>query len=214
MPALTLPIHPPELLALDAPGTVPDGFTVVTALLESGIPATIKLDAEFSAWVLAPTGDAQLWRDAADEAVASASDEQGAALAPDTDAAQASSVRPRFALRRGTTALGQAPLTLNSIASLPDDGDDRNDVVVEIVALDWEVRAATMCEPGQFGSSITLAWRRVGEAAAAFSAPPASPVLVRRMPPELKSESELGMTVVKKVVTIPSRVIQAGGMRQ
>jgi hypothetical protein len=142
----------------------PEGFTVINEPLTAGVPHTITLDRELRAVLVVATGLATAWRDADPAAVAFSSDDEYAAVVPGADLL----ARPCAALlvRSGTAVLATVPLIAAARQRVA--AADRG-VVAELIVVRWQLRAGSLRGPGDVGSRIELAWRRVDRGADSFA---------------------------------------------
>jgi hypothetical protein len=169
----------------------PDGWERRLVELVSGLPATIDLDRELSLVLVAPSGLAATWRDAAGDAVVSTSDDERAPRQPPAQNAPPSPVGAveRFPLRlveRFKGSSGAAvPLAAGMRREVPDSGAASGPVVADVALLSWDIRAGSLRGGGDFGSRIELAWRRADGDNAAAEAAPTHPRVLRRIGAEL-----------------------------
>ncbi|KAB1942893.1 hypothetical protein F8271_10910 [Micromonospora sp. ALFpr18c] len=184
----------------ETPVEVPDGFTEVRQSLTAGLPHRVELGAGVHAVLILPTGLARQWLATDPLAVVSTSADD---LAPRP--APAATPRPpalvgrvplRLVVRQGTRILGSVPLAAGLRRVCPDAGPSSvtpsAPVAVEVVVLAWLLHAGTVRGSGDYGSSLTLAWRPADRAADHFGPPPINEFVWRRRPPAQRVESELG----------------------
>jgi hypothetical protein len=156
-----MPLPPgPALSAVVPPsGTgAPTGFTREMAMLDNGLPASVRLPDGVDLVVVVPTGSAVVWRDADPLAVLSASAPQAAPDPGGTGPGLRVRPAPRLLVRIGGQTVATVPLVAGLRRAVPDDGSAG--VRVEIVVLGWQLTAGSMQGPGAFGSWRELAWRR------------------------------------------------------
>lgn len=188
----------------------PEGFTQVDATIRAGLPHTIQLDQETSLVVVVSSGLAVTWRDIDPATVVSRSNEELAPGTPHPDAPVGGVERTpaRLLLRQAGQTVAVTPLVAGLRRLLPDAGEPGRGVRLELVILEWDIRAGSMRGAGDFGSRLSLAWRRADQAVAAYSTPPPHPHLVPRLKPQFRMWSRLGLIrvtplsrfLIKKVV--------------
>lgn len=169
------------------PPVAPADFNIVVQPLLRGLPAELRLDAELNLIVYAPTGDANLWRDADPSAIVCHGAEEllprGAQVAtPEVTA------RPpvRLVLRRAGIFVAALPLAVGLRRRLPDNGSLGS--LVELMVLDYRIHAGTLCQPGDFGSFVRFAWKRADRMPGAFHLPPLAPRVAERFAGQVQSE--------------------------
>ncbi|MET8373905.1 hypothetical protein ABZU42_29845 [Micromonospora profundi] len=183
----------------ETPIEVPDGFTEVRQSLTAGLPHRVELGAGVHAVLILPTGLARQWLDTDPLAVVSSSADD---LAP-RPAPQATAPAPalvgrvplRLVVRQGTRILGSVPLATGLRRVCPDAGlttDANPSAAVEVLVLTWLLHAGTVRGSGDYGSTLTLAWRPADRAVDQFGPPPINEFVWRRRPPAQRVESELG----------------------
>jgi hypothetical protein len=184
------PIPVARLLVPPVSTLAPEGFARIESILPSGLPATIELDRELSLVLTLPTGLAAPWRDAAaDDIVATAEDDLAPLPGPPPTRDPVAEAPLRLHLRRGSTVVAATPLGVGARLRLPDGGDQLIGTLVEVVLLDWIIRAGSIRGAGDAGSRLVLAWRRADGAVDQFSEPPINPHFEPRLPPVLRVES-------------------------
>lgn len=174
-------------LVPDAPPLVPGDFTLVSHALVRGLPEELRLDADYSLLVYAPTGNAVLWRDAeATLAVLSGNSDS----LPDSPAAPSEDVTARvpvrLVLRRAGIFVAAVPLALGLRRQLPDDGSAG--CAIELLLLDYRVHAGCLRGPGDFGSFLRFAWKRIDRAEDLFVLPPLPPRVAKRFVGQVQSQ--------------------------
>jgi hypothetical protein len=120
----------------------------------------------------------------------------GAALsapAPPSHLAAVDRAPVRLLLRQRSPLSASLPLVAGLRRSVPDAGDAALGATIEIAVIAWDVRAGSLRGAGDFGSRVELAWRRVDEAGEQFEPPPLAPRVARRLEPELRMQSLLGL---------------------
>jgi hypothetical protein len=169
-----------ELVPPVTAGT-PEGFTTINEPLTAGVPHAISLDRELRVVLVVATGLARAWRDADPAAVAFSSDDEYTAVVPGGDLL----ARPRAALliRSGTAVLATVPLVAGVRHRIP---RAEGGVVAELIVVRWQLRAGSLRGPGDVGSRIELAWRRVDRAADSFAP---------QLDPRVLSRSNLGAQI-------------------
>jgi hypothetical protein len=181
-------------LAPDRPVTVPESFTRVSQPLVNGLPQTVDLDAELSLIVAVPSGEAIRWRDDEPTGVVSDSDPELAPAAgvSGTPVGAVSRLPARALVRHGGEIVGSVPLVAGSRRVVPDEGDDDRGARIELLMLGWDIRTGSMRGPGDAGSRIEFAWRRVDTASERFSPPAINPRAAAHLAPEFRTQSRLG----------------------
>jgi hypothetical protein len=175
----------------------PEGFARLETTLPRGLPATIDLDRELSIVLTLPTGLALPWRDAATEEVVATADDDLAPMPSPPPARDPVAEAPlRLQLRRGTALVASTPLGIGARLRLPDGGDPAVGTLLEVVLVDWLVRAGSVRGAGDVGSRLVLAWRRADRAIDHFSEPPVNPYFAPRLPPILRIESRPYLTTI------------------
>jgi hypothetical protein len=191
-----MPLPPPipvdRFLTPDAPLETPDGFISVDQPISAGLPHVIDLENDLKLLVIVPTGLIAAWRDADPVSVVSRGDEETLPVSPPPQAtiADASHAPARLLLTVGGDFLASAPLVTGVRQFAP---NLESGVRIELLVLSWLIHAGTLRGPGDFGSRISLAWRRASDAINQFSTPPPNPVLVPSLPPANRTESTLGL---------------------
>lgn len=171
-------------LVPDALPVAPAGFTSVLHPLQRSLPEELRLDAEFSLIVQAPTGAATLWRDADGSALVDASDDD--ALPGMSPAPPLARVPARLVLRRRGAFVGAVPLVLGIRRQLPD--ADSLPVALEIVVLGFRLHVGTLREAGDFGSFVHVAWRRREVASDEFRLPALPSRVAARFSAQVQSQ--------------------------
>jgi hypothetical protein len=179
-------------LTPDVKPVPPDGFTVVDDRILQGLPHFVPLAGELRLAVLVPTGLVRHWLDADPTLVVTHSTRETEPKAvEDEPPGSAEEPAARLVLMDGSVPVASAALTVGRRITLPETG--AAGVRVDVVVLGWDLRAGSLRGPGNFGSRITLAWRSADTPIAHFSTPPVNPVLIKRLPPEHRVESRLGL---------------------
>jgi hypothetical protein len=164
----------------------PDGFTAVRQNLTAGVPHRIELGAGVHAVLILPTGLARQWIDTDPLAVVSTSDDDRITRPAPTPAPAPRLVQRaplRLVVRRGTVVLGSVPLAV---------GLRRLCGPVEIMVTAWHLSAGTVRGSGDYGSYVSLGWRRADTAVDVFGPPPINAFVWRRRPPAQRIESSQG----------------------
>jgi hypothetical protein len=163
--------------------SVPEGFIEVNETLLGGFPNTINLTDELTLTLVVPNGLAHLWRDADPSELVSASDGeiQASIAAPAIPVGAVTRAPARLLLRLSGTTVASVPLVAGLHRRLPDGGDPALGVSVELAILGWELHAGSLRGPGDFGSRITLAWRRIDTGVDFYSELPEVPPFLYRL---------------------------------
>jgi hypothetical protein len=182
-------------LVPDQPPAVPAGFTALRQALTGGLPQRIELGAGLHAVLVLPTGLARQWLDADPlDVVSTSSDDLAPRPAPEApDPVPLAARAPlRLVVRRGTQVLGSVPLSAGLRRACADGGAAGQGTAVEIAVVAWHLCAGTVRGPGDYGSFVSLGWRQADLAMDVFGPPPVHRFVVRRLPPDLRVESDLG----------------------
>jgi hypothetical protein len=182
-------------LVPDAPPVVPNDFVTVSHALVRGIPEELRLDADYSLLVYAPTGNAVLWRDAEATLVVVSGDSASLADSPAAAADDvAARVPVRLVLRRAGIFVAAVPLAVGLRRRLPDDGSAGS--AIELLLLDYRVHAGSLRGPGDFGSLLRFAWKRIDRADDLFILPPLPARVAERFVGQV--QSQLGLDANKE----------------
>jgi hypothetical protein len=146
---------------------VPDGCTVVDSRITQGLPHAIALEGEYSLLLVVPTGLARAWLAASPTAVVTSSRPQLAPVAP-KQAVPAGAPARLVVLRAGRLA-GAIPLAAGASAVVPE-ADFVAGTRIEVFVREWDLRAGSLRGPGDVGSRVSVAWRRIDRGAATFDA--------------------------------------------
>jgi hypothetical protein len=167
--------------------TAPEGFTQVDEAITQGIPHAIELNQGTRVVLVVPTGLAQTWRDADPSLVVSQSDPElvGSSGQPDTVIGDASRASARIVVQFGGVTMASLPLCCGLRRMIPDDGQPQGGIKIELTIVSWTIYAGSMRGVGDFGSRISLAWRRADQALSHYSTPLPNPYFVKRVPPIL-----------------------------
>lgn len=191
---MTFPID--RYLLPEASAGLPDGFTAVRQSLTAGLPQRIELGAGVNAVLILPTGLARQWLDAEPLAVVSTGADDLAvrpASAPVPLPRLVARSSLRLVVRRGQQILGSVPLaaglrrTCTAAVAGP-----AGAASVEVFVLDWHLAAGTVRGAGDYGSYLSIGWRRADQAVDDFGPPPINAFVWRRRPPEKRIESDQG----------------------
>lgn len=161
----------------------PEGFVQVDSPILTGLPYVISLLKDLQVIVVLPTGLAVPWRDADPTDIGSNS---GAELNPPTrnvnsPTGYATPRAPfRLVVQQARRTIGVIPLVAGCRKMVPDSGLGNLGAQLEILVLDWDIRAGSVRGPGNFGSRLSLAWRRANQGAEQF--------LPRSLSPALRSQ--------------------------
>ncbi len=191
----TPPIPVIRYLVAEARPRPPEGFTLVDEPIVGGLPFTLQLDAETRLIITLPNGLGLAWRDADPTSSVSRSDDQLEASGAGQSEPIGDAARPplRILMQRAGTVVASVPLAVGVRRTLPDGGDRDRGARIEIVILGWELRAGSLRGPGDFGSRISLAWRRADQATLSFAPPPVNAHLLQRLPEWSRMESTVGL---------------------
>lgn len=193
MPVPPIPVS--RLLVPPTKPAAPEGFTPLEAAITSGLPHVMPLSGELVLVLAVPTGLARAWREADPSAVVSHSDDQ---LAPQEEQLAERIATPWYAvahllLRRAGATVATVPLIAGMLMALPHAGDEQAAVEIEVLALAWDIRAGSLRGPGEWGSRISLAWRRADQGTPHFTTPAVNPYLLARLRPAYRMQSTLGL---------------------
>lgn len=168
----------------------PAGFTRTEQKLTSGLPARIQLTPDLTLVLTVPTGLASTWVELDPNVVVSQSFDQTIALpnGPQHALAGVDRAPVRLILLRDTELVGTLPLVAGRRARLA----SASGALVELIVIGWEIRAGTVKGPGDFGSSIRIAWRDSSVGVDRFLPPPVSPTILSRLKDRSRGASELG----------------------
>jgi hypothetical protein len=156
----------------------PDTFTTTSLPIAGGLPFTHAVDARWSVTLRYPTGVARRWLDADPHEVVSSDIPERTAVAADPSDPGRDPVRLTVALDRSTRAT--IPLTAGLRTFVV--GGGTPPAALELIVVSWTITAGTVKGPGDFGSSLQLAWRDGAEAVEVFATPPVSPPVLERLP--------------------------------
>lgn len=188
------PIPISRYLISDTRPSAPADFTSVTAVVLAGLPHVITIDQSTRLLVMVPTGLATTWRDLDPSTVISDSNaevEPYAAPTVPTPPGDAAFAPARLMLQVNNRTMATMPLVAGVRRMLPD-GASAGGVRLELDVISWTLTSGSMRGAGDFGSRLTLAWRRANAAVDQFSTPPPQPTLVKRLPFKLRLESLVG----------------------
>ncbi|WP_322762456.1 hypothetical protein [Frankia sp. Cr2] len=191
-------------LVPEQPIALPAGFAPVRQRLTAGLPQRIELGAGVHAVLVLPTGLAQQWLDTEPLAVVSTSaDDLAARPVPGVPSLPRLVARTplRLVVRRGTQILGSVPLAVGlrrvCAAGAAPPGPSGGAAAVELMILDWHLAAGTVRGSGDYGSHVSLGWRRADQAVDDFGPPPINVFVSRRRPPAQRIESEQGQAYLR-----------------
>lgn len=154
---MTAPV--PHLL-VDPPDRAPEGLTTLEERITAGVPRRIALDPRLALVVVVPTGIASTWLEHPVDALAGDSAQESD---PEADPA-APGVGPRLHLLVSGGLAATVPLVAGLRRRLPDAGAGAP-AVIDLAVLGWTLAVGTLLGPGEHGSRIRLAWRRLGDTA-------------------------------------------------
>ena len=180
-----VPASPPDL---------PPAFTSLDVAITGPVPFTVSLDATFRVTLAIPTGLGTTWRDAPATAVILDSADDASPFDLNADLPLLARVPGRLIVRNATGGAWSAPLVRGCRVAC--DG-------LEVVVLRYRIVAGSMRE-ATTGSSMSLAWRRLGPGASTFTEPPLHPYVHARLPEEYRFLSWIGIPVASG--DIPRRV--------
>lgn len=150
-----------------ASAAIPANSVTLQSRITAGLPHSIALDSGVTLGLVAPTGLARYWvRSEPDEIVADAKD-------------TSRTVPFRLLLREGARLMGVVPLVLGPARFVGESA--QAPPRIRLVLLDWRIHAGSLRGPGDLGSFVTLAWRRVGAGSREFTAPIARIAVRRRL---------------------------------
>jgi hypothetical protein len=162
------------------PRTAPSGLATVTTRILAGLPHSIVLTEDVRLIVTLATGDAILWRDADAAAVVTTSDEER--TPPDRmDEGPRRRAPAALVVQRGRRVLATLPLALVGHRVT----DSAGGFALDLVTLGWEIRAGSLRGGGDFGSFVSVAWKRVDGGAMRFESPRIHPRVAARQRPTL-----------------------------
>jgi hypothetical protein len=195
--AVPPPIPINRYLTPDIALGVPSGFVASDLTLVNGLPQLIELDNDTKLLLVVPTGMIATWRDADPTTVISQSEPELAPFvdqpsAPLTDAAR---LPVRLLLQINSAITAAIPLAAGLERLSLDAGDSGRGVRIELMVRSWRICAGSLRGPGDFGSTISIVWRRADKAADQYSTPPPNPIILPRLQPILQFESTLGLAV-------------------
>lgn len=211
MPAPPIPVD--RYLTPADPPAAPDGFVTLAQKIMTGIPQPITLDADFTAVLAVPTGLGGEWPQADPAAVVSASTVQTDPCDPAANPSVSAPVcdversTARLLIQRGGTNVASIPLTAGVTFSVPADGGTAAGRL-EVSVVSWDLRAGSMIGPGDYGSTLTLAWRRNDTGVQTFGPVPLNPFLRLRLPPSITMRSVVSLNLAQALydrlrITIP-----------
>ncbi|ESA32885.1 hypothetical protein N836_24160 [Leptolyngbya sp. Heron Island J] len=175
---MMLPIPVQSHLVTESDLTIPAGFTRVTNKLLTALPHEISLTADISLVLVMPTGLAVTWREIDPTTLVSHSEAELQPFNPSlrkinlADAKYVGEVTRhplRCLVRQGGTTIASVPLVAGLHRTIPDYGSPSQGALLELIILSWDIRAGSLRGPGDFGATISLAWRLVGQGANTFS---------------------------------------------
>jgi hypothetical protein len=183
-------------LVPDTEPAVPTGFAVLEQVITAGLPHTFSLDPLIRVHLVVPTGLAVTVRDVDPATVLTESDPQTSPYAPNPAEPTGAVERApaRLHVRIAGVVAGSLPLAAGARRLLRDTGSPTDGVRVEMIVVSWRIHCGTMRGPGDYGSRLTIAWRRADAAVERFSTPPVNPLILRRLPVEFRLDSVLGLS--------------------
>jgi hypothetical protein len=197
-----MPIAISHYLVPEVKPVAPEGFTVIETSISQGLPHVIQLGQGTQLVVMIPTGLGVTWRDADSMLVVSRSEDQLSRLAsrlaePIGNVGRASA---RMLLQIDGTTVGSIPFVVGSRWWIADSGQSGQGVRIELSLISWTIQAGSMRGPGEFGSKITLAWRKADQAIERFSTPPQNPHFIERTPPVVEMKD--GMVRIYRMESV------------
>ncbi|GAA4878649.1 hypothetical protein [Actinomycetospora straminea] len=149
---------------------VPAGWTAVDEALLAGVPHRIPLTGDLVLLLVVPTGLATAWQGAPAAAVVTSSRTGLAARlgsAPGEPVPAPPHSPARLVLLQARTVAGALPLVAAGRALLPPT-DAAAGLRIELLVREWDIRAGSLRGPGDVGSRLSLAWRRIDQGSAAW----------------------------------------------
>ena len=179
-----------ELVPAGAP-VAPDGFNVVTTGLQGGLPHVVPFEGDFSALLVVPSGVAAIWRDTDVTDIVGSSDAEviGTARMAE-EVGLVGRPAARVLLRAGGEVRASMPLAAGVRRRRPDSGEPDQGTGAEVIVIGWQLCAGSLRGPGDFGSRIQLAWRRIDRGTDRFSPPVINPHLRARLEATSRLESD------------------------
>jgi hypothetical protein len=177
---ITRYLVPPQTLA-------PTGLARLDQPLTGGLPARIALSPDLALVLTLTTGLVASWLDLDPSVVISQSADQTRPLSGESQPDVLRSAMRLFVLR-SNEIVGSLPLVAGREARLA----SSTGALVDLIVLGWEIRAGTVKGPGDYGSTISLAWRDAAAGSDRFLPPPISPTILSRLKDRLRGTSELG----------------------
>jgi hypothetical protein len=188
------PIPVQRYLVPEQMPSIPEGFTPVDDKLLGGLPHRIRLNAALTLVVVVPTGLAATWRDLDPITLVSSSETEFTPTTAEPDQEIGAAIRSpaRIIVRRSGTTIASVPLCAGLQRTVPEGGRQETGMCIELLIRGWDIRAGSLRGLGDFGSYISLAWRRADQAVDFFSPPPVNPYLLPRLEQAARMESTLG----------------------
>lgn len=155
----------------------PEGFTPVDVRSIGGLPHTIRLDTEITLLLVLPNGLAKKWREVDPSLVLSSSSDEKVAVECDP----IERVPLILLLKRSDITLCSFPIVAGLRRFLPETGEQEQGIIIELFIKDWEITAGSLIGAGDFGSHISIAWRRADKADNEFKGIPLNPYLEDRL---------------------------------
>ena len=177
-----MPAFPIARYLVPAQPDPPDArYTQVRSKVTTSLPFTIALDQQTSLRLSIPTGLGAQWLDVdPSELLSSSAAETAAQPLPALPLAPLDRTPLRMYVRTGAAVSAAIPLVAGletTFASSPAGGTN-----YDVRVIDWDIRVGNVHGDGDFGSYVTLAWRRADVAVMQFSTPPVNPNLWWRLP--------------------------------
>jgi len=178
-----LPIPVQRYLVPSQKPVTPEGFSQLDVRIFTGLPHTIPLAGDLQLILVLPTGLAIPWRDADASAIASNSESELSPEIPQKDFinGDVSHAPFRLVVQQSRRTIGVVPLAAGLQRVVPDSGSSNLGGQIELVILEWDIRAGSVRGAGDFGSRLSLAWRRANQAIPQFSPPVINPRVVSRL---------------------------------
>jgi hypothetical protein len=154
----------------------------------------MRLDADFTAVLVAPTGLADEWRNADPASVFSTSVGQTtphdpASAQPIGDVERSTA---RLLIQRNGSNIASIALTAGMQFSVPADGGNASGRL-EVMVVSWDLRVGCLVGAGDYGASIVLAWRRNDEGVQIFGPAPVNLFFRLRALPKYVLLSSVGI---------------------
>lgn len=197
------PIPVSRYLVPATPPPPPETFTTVSLPIAGGLPFTQAIDARWSVTLRYPTGLARRWLNADPHEIVSSDLTERAAVPADTSDPGRDPLRLTVTLDRSTRAT--IPLTAGLRTFVV--GGGTPPAALELILVSWTITAGTVKGPGDFGSSLQLAWRDGAEAVEVFATPPVSPPVLLRLPRLVEPPFEILVLESRPAILLERRLV-------